>query len=309
MNPKWYGISEDWLLQYGNQPLRPIEAWTALIPRLKSWGFNVARLAFRFPDAPATSYNVLNLDLLEQILTLLSENGIKAVLDCHNYNDHLGWFGSPAWKADWAALAEHVKGDPRIVGLELFNEPTTDTWYSTITTAQQAILALGECADVIRATGNRHTLIYPAPWYYRGAAPEDTRKDYIVIDWHSYSSAETIADAEAKVGADIPGMLIWMNRFPLWVGEVGILPQHNYDAQKAYVVGTIDNCVGSNTGFALWAYSLDHWHVGSYDEILAASNYKPPSPGPDLATIGGIALGIADLALIGYGAAKLTGLI
>lgn len=246
---------------------------------MKRWGFNTARLAFRFPDcATASHYSPLDYAQLEQVLALLSQNGINAILDCHNWQDTSGCFGSAAWQQDWINLAAHVKGDNRIVGLDLANEPTPDTWTPSITTTQQLVDVLGACADAIKATGNTHKIIFPAPWYYTGAIIPASRKPDIIIDWHLYMTTKypnTAVGAQQKVTDDLGGMQSWINNgFSIWVGETGPrAPPIDYNVEKTYVVGTIHNCATVNCGFSLWSYSLNHWTVGSYDDILAAAGW------------------------------------
>lgn len=279
MNPKWFGVSEDWLLKYRGQS----HTWDKIIPKMKRWKFNTARLAFRFPEAvTANNYSLLdyvnNYAQLDQVLELLSQNGIKAILDCHNYKDTYGWFASSEWQQDWVSLAIRVKGDSRIVGLELANEPTPNTWDSGVATTQEFIDALGACTDAIRAAGNMHKIIYPAPWYYKGATIPSSRKAEIVIDWHLYMTDDypnTLAGARQKVTYDLVGMQDQMKKgFSIWVGETGPRkPPINYEVEKAYVAGTIKNCTTADCGFSLWAYCLNHWKAGSYDDILATAKF------------------------------------
>lgn len=295
----WIGVGEDYLLKYtaGEDYLAK---WTALLQRMNKWRFNVVRLSARFADAPATAHSIVDFDKLDAVINLIAANGKGVILDlCHNWQDHYGWFGSQAWIDDWVAVANHYKGDPRILAYELFNEPFTETWAPNITSGEDVLHALVDCTDAIRATGDTHMIWFSDPGlsgYGDLELPDWARRDNVMFPFHGWS--RTVAEAEVVRN----WWLYWKNNVHpgVIVGEFGTYSDPEpWETQKEIAVGNINFCLEHNIGFLWWLYSTDHFREDAADEVLEASNYTPTPP-IDLPLIGGITLLIADISLIAY---------
>jgi len=286
----WYGIGEDW-----SQDVEPatdidlvLSKWITLLDRAEKWKFNTVRLAFRFPESPSTPDTVvstINYETLDSLLGLLDSRHLKAIIDLHNYRDMYGWLGSSEWINCWVGLAQKYKLDNRIIAYELFNEPFESCWDSSVVDYTGVLRVLAECVDAIRATGDNHTIVYPAPGYFGSlTVPLEYRRPNIVITHHpwSYGNPSTIEEAVNLADYRISKFLPYRDQgFELWVGEFG---QHGasvgggttYEIEKAYVVRIINLALQHNLGFNWWLYSRNHWIEGSADDILQTSNYSVP---------------------------------
>lgn len=296
-NPKWYGISEPYLMN-AEPKENWRQEWDKLMPFMKKWRFNTVRLNFVFPDAPHYPENkdVLDYGLMEQVLEYFRNHGIRCILDMMNWKGCLGWFGSPEWKNDWVQLAEHFKNDSRVFAWELFNEPGKPTWHTSVTEYADVIPALTEVVDAIRATGDIHPVVYPASWYFNGVFPEDCRRPNIIIGFHAWTQKNTQQEVQNALNWRIGLMDKWIARgFPVYIGETGIYVKDendqplDWELQKYHVLQMINAALDRNAGCILHRLEWNHGRKGAYEEVLQASNYLKPK---------GSAIPILSLALL-----------
>jgi hypothetical protein len=224
------------------------------VPEIKSFGFNTVRLAFAFNNSGGTADSVLVYSELDQVLTLLDQNGLLAILDLHNFNDMPGFFGSPGWIQSWADLASHYKNDHTIVAYELFNEPSTANWYSTVQTGGAGgpagigcLQALAQCVDAIRATGDNHAIVYPSPYFIipysqrmnPNYVPQSLRRSNIIITFHGwYGDTQIMTKMETDLAILETEIAGWQKSYPVWIGEYGWYtgPQYNQTVQQTWLV-------------------------------------------------------------------------
>jgi len=272
---RWYGTGDSWWL---NEEDDPISQWEKLMPVYKRWGFNVARLAFYFSGAPifeeAAFTRPLDMDELDKLLDYLYSNGVRSVVDYH-----LGaknYIGSPQWMNDWLDLVQRFKNDKRIIAWELKNEPQPHSWYETITKREELLPVMMELVDKIRATGDRHTIVLPSPWYwgYKGRAeefPDQYRRENIAISFHFWDHKETLEEALAKIHSIREEWQHWMAEgFMVWLGETGV---HNFpnkynttwEDEREVFLYTIKACIEDGVAFNIWRYNK---HPTAYDELL-----------------------------------------
>jgi len=143
--------------------------WQNHLPKIKAMGLNTIRLAFSFADSTpdekgALQSDILDFDKLEWVLNFLAENGVKAILDCHDYDDMYGDLGSQKLIDDWVNVAKRYQGDSRIAAYELFNEPSKKTWGSSVQSNEDVARAYAELTQAVRAVDPDHIVIWYGPY-------------------------------------------------------------------------------------------------------------------------------------------------
>jgi len=174
-----YGRIDTWLRTY--------------ISWMKQTGCNCIRIAFNVPNpddkwdsGQQTEYDP---DTMDYVLSLLQQNGLYAILDCHHYYatvEEQGWTDVlPTYEQDWincwVSIANRYKNNPTIAIYELANEfaapdPAMERQYYY------------DCINAIRATGDNHTVMC-----YCGFGPDWDSSSQILPnmciafhDWMSY---------------------------------------------------------------------------------------------------------------------------
>lgn len=164
----WRGVGGSYLFHAGEQYQ---EAWLAHLPEIKAMGLNTFRLAFAFRDSvPNSDYGIPSADILDfekmdWVLSFLDQQGIKGILDLHNYNDMYGDFGSQKLVENWRVVAEHYRGDPRVVAYELFNEPNSATWAPSVKSKMDVARFYANLTDAIREVDPEHIVIWNSQPY------------------------------------------------------------------------------------------------------------------------------------------------
>jgi len=274
------GIGEDYLLWGGS--------WPDLIPKLKYWNFNTVRLAFSFPDSPPnidtgrTAHSKYDSTKMNDVLNILSSNGVKAILDLHNYVDMYGYFGSDAWINNWVNLARTYKGDKRIVAFEIFNEPYKGT--HKYATQAEVHRACARCIDAIRAIDPDRTIVYPPFSIFTidwgsFSIPADAIRPNIIYSQHAWTTTKDVTTAKNHANGVVNSMVNWKKTYgSMWLGEFGVNQDPTLTdpasislaAQKEYCRALIDGCVDNSIGFCWWMYrSQQNWA----DAVLAESKY------------------------------------
>jgi len=279
------GIGEDYLLWSWDY----LATWRDLLRKAERWNFNTFRLSFRFPEAPATTHSLLDYKKLNEVLNLLSVHGIKAVLDCHNWRDHYGWFGSDEWINSWVELASVFKGDSRILAYELFNEPCRDTWCPSITSTEGVARAFAKATDAVRQVDSARTVVWADPFdYYGGSVPEDTRRGNVIYAFHGWIDTSNVSAAKMYAFRKAKQMDDWERIYghgSAWLGEFGTFGEYDWEAQKTFAVTLINRCLESDIGFCWWTYSSNP-EVAS--AVLRSSSYLKPSLIGSLALLVGL---------------------
>jgi len=143
---------------YGNT------AWLQqYIQWMKKTGCNSIRLAFTVPNNgswSSPSQTQYDPTLMDYVLSLLQQNGLYAILDCHEYyaiNDTQGWTSvlptyEQAWINCWVSIANRYKNNPAIAIYQLANEFVGPN----ATMTRQYFY---DCINAIRATGDNHIVM------------------------------------------------------------------------------------------------------------------------------------------------------
>lgn len=279
------GFGTDYRVYYTNKsaPIETVLAdWQSEIPNIKSFGFNTVRLSFAFNNSGDTTHSILVYSELDQVLTLLDQNGLHAILDLHNYNDMEGFFGSTGWIQSWTDLAEHYKNDQRIVAYELFNEPFTSTWASNVQTGGAdgpegtgCLQALAQCVDAIRSTGDHHTIIYPDPYFIipnsqimnPNYIPASLKRTNVIITFHCwYGDNQTINTMNAELTSKEKEIAAWQKYYPVWIGEYGWYtgPTYNQTIQQTWLVALTEFAIQNGIKVSWWLHGYTGGRTQAY---------------------------------------------
>ena len=295
----WRGVGGSYLFHAGD---RYREAWQLHLPEIQAMGLNTIRLAFSFadsapdPDYGVPSADVLDFEKMDWVLDFLAQHGIKGILDLHNYNDMFGDFGSQKLIDDWLLIAEHYRGDYRVVAYELFNEPGGSTWAPAIKSKTDVAKFYANLTDAIRGVDPDHIVIWESQPY---VPPLEEIVDYLrsnmVFTFHRWWT-------NAKEEFDIwtPEQLSYMSlsyaveyrkklNVPFWFGEFGsgypfnasnpewlLAEQHLWRCEEQ-VVGW--NLWMGRTGLDRpWNHYLPFFPLKIYNQNLVREVWNPPGP-------------------------------
>ncbi len=246
----WYGAeSEDFAV--GGLQLQPLDTIAETILRL---GFNAVRLPWSnelvehnpiVPDRALTANPDLRgrraLDVLDRTVTALTSRGLVVVLDNHNsdaewccgkdgnelwYNDR---YPESSWLSDWKAVVARYRDDPRVVGVDLRNEPRLRaTWGGPAATDWHAAAERG--GNAVLSVNPALLVFVEGIAYADGLSGVDSLPveldvaRRVVYEAHDYAWFESHASYEDWVERITPrwGYLVTGPRpRPLWIGEFG----------------------------------------------------------------------------------------
>jgi hypothetical protein len=268
----WFGIGETLAFNYSAAELE------AVFAKADKWRFNTFRLMFDMPPDYAR---------IEEAISIAARHGLKTVLD-NGGAMNVGGYGSPEWKAAWLEISRRYKNDDRVRAYELQNETELGAVYNTIYDMPSAVAVFTDMVDALRATGDNKLVVYPRAVNFGSwvsiEIPENQRRPGIVIKdllW-SYGNSTTWEEAKANADWRFQTLQPFVEAgYPIWAAEVGVHEVSAgggtpYDVEKQYVIYIINECLRRGYGFSWWLYSKNHWIQGSADEVIGASNYKPP---------------------------------
>jgi len=253
------------------------EAWQLHLPQIQAMGLNTIRLAFAFadsgvnPDYGTPTADVLSFHKLDWVLDFLGRNGVKVILDCHNYGDMFGDFGSQKLIDDWVAVAERYRGDSRIVAYELFNEPASRQWAPSVTSKMDVLKAYAELTDAVRAVDPEHIVIWESAGYLPyGRNIEkfaEVVKPYlrpnIVFTRHEWLHKESDFDVwnPEQQSYMIVDYLVWARSklgVPFWLGEFGSYqPFNRSNPEYQWTEQTLWRCEEQVIGWNLWSGRIE----------------------------------------------------
>jgi hypothetical protein len=295
----WRGTGGSYLFHAGN---RYQEAWQLHLPEIQAMGLNTIRLAFAFADSvPNPEYGVpsadiLDFDKMDWVLDFLSQQGIKGILDLHNYNDMFGDFGSQRLVDNWRVVAQHYRGDPRVAAYELFNEPFGSTWASSIRSKMDVARFYAELTDAIREVDPEHIVVWESqPYVLPLEEIADCLRPNMVFTFHRWWTNQ-------KWEFDVwtPEQLSYMSlsyaveyrkklSIPFWFGEFGahwpfnssnpewfLTEQHLWRCEEQVVGWNL--WMGRTSLDKPWNHYLPFFPLEVYNHNLVREAWNPPHP-------------------------------
>ena len=305
------GVGEDYKL-YSN--LGFYSEWEDLIPKLLEQEINTVRLAFSIDPGNSYSHTVLDYDDLDDILDLLDEHGLYAILDLHNRHDgvvkdHQGYFGSPRWQADMVSLGNRYKDRDTVIALQPFNEAFRITHYETHASGSLELFrfvqkAYAELTDELRHIGFMKPVIDSDYDVYENWGWEtigEYIRDGLYHSCHIWASPWAV-DSTHTTGPGIEG---WWNRirgkmeimltFPepkIVIDEFGPWhdPRSNWDMEEQadFCVKILNWGYDNGIGWNMWMYERStrpgHDYHDYYNQALDESIYGQENGGETMTT-------------------------
>jgi len=242
-----------------------MDAWREHLPEIQHMGVNTVRLAFRFQDSNSgpdgyVAADTLDFEKMDNVLEYLSRNDMKAVLDCHNMMDMNADFGSQKLIDDWVRLAEHYRGDARIVAYELFNEPYPDTWHASVKSKKDVAEAYQRLTKEIRGVDPLRIMIWQSQPYLPVL---DTVSGFFEPNivfavhrwWHKEDYRFTVWNTSQLSYVNL-GYMVEMRQkldVPFWLGEFGsYYPFDGSNPEYLLVEQTLLRCEEQTVGWNLW---------------------------------------------------------
>lgn len=207
-------------------------------------GINVIRLPFTYMNVDFAAITDLenagqsyDFSALDEFVEAAAEHGIYTILDLHgaygsqNGQDHSGQIFDTAEEVTfyeneqlisltvklWGALAEHFRTNSNVIGYDILNEPGEKAGL----TEKRHWDCFDRIYDAIRATGDRHIVIFESCW---GGAnlpqPSEYGWETCIYSFHHYSgdniSYEQFCESWDSKIAEIES---WDFGVPLYMGE------------------------------------------------------------------------------------------
>ena len=170
------------------------------------------------------------------------------------------------YAAAWAHVARFFRGSPRILGLDLFNEPWPGTtWEQCANTAgcpvfdAQLEAFTQRAIDAIRAVDRRTTVFYePHVLFNNGSqthvAPDG---DHLGFSFHDYClTAEASAEGTGQGACDAFDDLVFDNAdaHAAETGDAPLLTEFGATTDRTTLTAMVDRAAEHRVGWQYWAY-------------------------------------------------------
>lgn len=252
-NPKndYLSLSRTFISRFGEEDTKRLwqtyrQNWwsDADFENCAEMGINVIRLPFTYMNVDFAAITDLenagqsyDFSALDEFVEAAAEHGIYTILDLHgaygsqNGQDHSGQiFDTPGevtfYENEqlisltvklWGALAEHFRTNSNVIGYDILNEPGEKAGL----TEKRHWDCFDRIYDAIRATGDRHIVIFESCW--DGAnlpQPSEYGWETCIYSFHHYSgdniSYEQFCESWDSKIAEIES---WDFGVPLYMGE------------------------------------------------------------------------------------------
>jgi len=275
--------------EFGGYAFWPTE--TAQWTYYHSKGLNLMRIPFLWERIQPTLYGTVDTSNLDAIVALATANGMKVILDMHNYDRYNGsvigttTVPNAAFQDVWRKLAAHYAGNSAIYGYGLMNEPhdTGGLWPASAQAATDAIREVDSSTWIIVA-GDNWSGSYSWPTSNPNLDISDS-SDKIMYEAHCYFDSNSDGvygsyDGEAPVWnvgpLRIAPFATWLQKMGArgFIGEYGI-PDN--DVRWNTILDTFMSYLSANgLSGTYWAGGM-HW--GSYIlDCSPSDNYTVDAP-------------------------------
>lgn len=252
-NPKndYLSLSRTFISRFGEEDTKRLwqtyrQNWwsDADFENCAEMGINVIRLPFTYMNVDFAAITDLenagqsyDFSALDEFVEAAAEHGIYTILDLHgaygsqNGQDHSGQIFDTAEEVTfyeneqlisltvklWGALADHFRTNSNVIGYDILNEPGEKAGL----TEKRHWDCFDRIYDAIRATGDRHIVIFESCW---GGAnlpqPSEYGWETCIYSFHHYSgdniSYEQFCESWDSKIAEIES---WDFGVPLYMGE------------------------------------------------------------------------------------------
>jgi endoglucanase len=258
---------------------------------IKSAGFDSVRIPVRWSAHAAESapyaIDAKFFDRVDWVIRQSLEHKLIPVLNMHHYD---GMFQDPErhrerFLALWQQIAEHYKGQPPELALEILNEPhgqlTSEKWNPI---QQEAVRV------VRRSNPTRKIVVGPVGWNSINdlRTLELPKDENLVLTVHYYDphnfthqGAEwdgpqaqkwlgtkwTDTPAERQtVARDLDKAIAWavQHRVPLYLGEFGTYNKADMESRARWTRCVVEEALKRKMGFAYWEFCSG---FGAYDPV------------------------------------------
>ena len=251
----WRGLGLSYL-QHGGDLYQDI--WRNHIDGLLNMtGVSAVRLAFSFDWDVAASADKLDFVKMDWVLSYLAQYGIKGILDNHGAT-----LDAAKVTESWMQVANHYKGDQRVAGYEIFNEPGPSIYNTDPTGTIKGKLDVArfyeQCTKQIRTVDPDHICVWQGPWWYipdfREIIDAGIQLQPNVVYgphlWYGTWLDKTPEEASYLIMLPYVGLRKnW--KVPFWMGEFG----QPYDPTlKEYAITeqVVLRCEEQAIGWSLW---------------------------------------------------------
>ncbi len=293
-------------------------AWSSVLYYFTEYHCNTARLCFTFPDDPGAgdasscSASTYVYSKMNSVLNELASVGVQAILvDWSNTNGN--WYGSQAWANDWKGLATAFKGDTRIKGFELTNEPYSLYLASSgpvgaITDMDSFNAAMAYCIGQIRSVDPTRTIVMPLEtWILTGAdtwsdvynnmvahgIPAEGNIIYDVVHPYYFENSNDLGNTPAEkaqwyMDNFVTPAINSVGAANVWCGETFAFPSteqitlangslssdyYNTALQSAFEVAMINHFVAAGVGFQIWCFFTSSNQQDQINDLLNSNYY------------------------------------
>ena len=170
------------------------------------------------------------------------------------------------YAAAWAHVASYFAGTPRVLGVDLFNEPWPGTGWQTCANPEGCPVFDGQLEafsqrsiDAIREVDDRTAIFYePHVLFNNGAQTSvDPEGDRLAFSFHDYClTAEADAEGTGGAACDTFDDLVWSNT-ATHVEESGhapLLTEFGATTDQQTLRTMVDRAAENLTGWQYWAY-------------------------------------------------------